>query len=85
MVNKYPKELMKAFGIKNVLELKFVNPKKVLVRFDDDRDEIRERVSSITVVEGPGFPSIEVNYDTDEGTGSIGSAVGNFKEIVILD
>lgn len=84
MSKKYPEVMMRSFGVKSAVDINFVNPKKILIRLDGG-EEVKENVTFLTVIEGPGTSSIEINYKTTEGEGSISSACSNFKEILILD
>ena len=83
---KIPKELMDHFGVK-VTEIVFTNPKRAIIKFQDDwiKDDVREDVLSINVLEGPLGATIDVHYKTEKGDGSVGSAVKNINEIIIVD
>jgi hypothetical protein len=81
-----PESMFKAFGGKNRLDIKFVNPKKVLVQKEGYDDDTIERVTSITVMEFEGLVSIDINYLSEKGNQcSSSTGIQNYKGIEVLD
>ena len=90
-MSRMPESVMKAFGIKWAIDINFVTPKKVMIRFNEngyDKDDVRENVVALTVVDGSnyGFVSIDITYKGENGgEGKISTSIQNLKEILILD
>jgi len=84
--NEIFRSMMKIFGIKNALEIKFESEKKVKVEYDNNREETIERVDSLMIMEmSDGGASLDINYLTETGDGSTSTTLKNYKSITILD
>lgn len=82
-MNDTKKEVMTKLGYV-FSEISFTSPKKVLYQ-SGGRDELIENVTSIIVMELAGMTSIEVNYNTDNGDGSMASSIKNIDKLVVMD
>ena len=77
-------QMMKNFGIKSVLEIRFTNPKKVLVKFDD-KDTVRENITKLEVLSLPDPEGECLSVDISSATDSVSSNLKWVKGITILD
>ena len=83
-----PVEMMKAFGIKAYVPINFETPVKVVVNYNDSfnsKTEVYDNVTSLGIMEAPTCATLEINYQTEKGEGSISSAVTNFRNFVIVN
>ena len=79
-----PQEILDKFGIKST-EILFTSRKKGILRYDNGNEDTLENISSISIDQAPGVTSISVTDNTKEGKRSVGTAVGNIKEIIIVE
>lgn len=74
-------QIMKNFGVEQEFNIRFIEPKKVLVKMDE-RDDVREDVVSIEILSVGGLKSVDIT-SCDEGTFS--TALSNIKGLTVLD
>ena len=80
-----PKELLDHFGVK-AMEILFTKPKRVIIRYlDEKNDDTKDNVLSVDIMDSPIGTAIGVNYETEEGNGTISSAMNNIKEVLVVD
>lgn len=82
-MDKVEKEMLKHFG-GVATEIVFTNPKKVLWQ-DDNMNQLLENVDSIIVSKIADTTSIDVRYKTEEGNGSMATAIQNIEKLVVMD
>jgi hypothetical protein len=82
-MDKVEKEMLKHFG-GVATEIVFTNPKKILWQ-DDNMNQLLENVDSIIVSKIAGITSIDVRYKTEEGNGSMSTAIQNIEKLVVMD
>jgi len=84
--NEILRSMMGNFGIKDALEIRFITPKKLLVK-EETKDTMYEKVESLLIMVMPsGSPTIDINYEGENGgESSISTSISNYKGITVLD
>ena len=73
------------FGAKRT-NILFTSHKKGIIRFSDGKEDVTvENVTSIDVLESPAGATVNVVTKEEDGSRSIGSGIGNIREIIIVE